>query len=320
VARRIADEGDLTQALPLASTGDEVEVLTQAFAGMVQRLKTIPVTLGESVSKLSQVVETLTAMTTQQAQQLSRQAAAVQQTSVTVREIEETSKLASGKAVSVVEVAARAESLGQSGQRSLNETLARLQEIQEQVQSVMGRVEALSERTGQVGEITETVKELATQSKVLALNAAIEAVKAGEQGKGFSVVAREIRGLAAESLASTERVRGILSEVQESIVAVVSGSRSGAGRIQQSTEQVRSGGEDIQKLANVVEENASAARQIAAAVSQQDAGIKQIAVAIADLNQMLTESAKALQETNDVAQELKLVAQGVSEVVQRFRV
>ncbi len=319
IAQQIVEKGDLTQEVPVTSS-DEIGLLADAFGALVHKLRTIPATLQTAVGQLSEVVSAISAMTEEQGATLSQQAAALQETGSVAKEIQETSKLAATKAASVSETAARAQSIGQAGQRSLDETLAGLDEIQRHVQRVVDRSGELSERTGQVAEITEAVKDLADQSKVLALNAAIEATKAGEHGKGFGVVAREIRALATQSIESTVRVRSILGEVEGAIRSSVESSREGRERVRGSVDQVRAGSEKIRQLAGAVDESAAAAKQIAAAVGQQNAGVTQIFSALVDLNRMMSESVQALNRTSEASKDLKRVAHSVSELVSSFRV
>ena len=319
IAQRIVEQGDLTQEVAVTSS-DEIGLLAASFGALVSKLRTIPATLKTAVGQLAEVVHAISAMTEEQGATLSQQAAALQQTGAVAKEIQETSKLAATKAASVSEVAVRAQNIGQAGQRSLDETLAGLDEIQRHVQKVVDRSGELSERTGQVAEITEAVKDLADQSKVLALNAAIEATKAGEHGKGFAVVAREIRALATQSIESTVRVREILGEVEGAIRSSVESSREGRERVRGSVDQVRSGSEKVRQLASAVDESAAAAKQIAAAVAQQNAGVTQIFSALVDLNRMMAESVKALGRTSEASKDLKRVANSVSELVSSFRV
>ena len=142
------------------------------------------------------------------------------------------------------------------------------------------RIFALDERTREVSGIVDSVKDLADQSNMLALNAAIEAVRSGEHGKGFSVVAREIRALADQSIQATSRVRELLDDIGSSVSAAVRITERGAERMESGLAQVRTSGQNLKELANIVQDNASAVRQIAAAVNQQNVGISQITQAV----------------------------------------
>ncbi|MBN1203734.1 MAG: HAMP domain-containing protein, partial [Myxococcaceae bacterium] len=192
VARRIANEGDLRESIQVDSE-DEVGQLSQAFASMVSRLKEVLHELQFSSELMAQSIRVLSQAAGDQSMMASRYASALQQTQATAQEIHLTSVDASEKAGAVLEVAARADVLGRTGGAAISASIGRLMEMMEQVKQISEQITSLGERTRQIGGITQTVKDLADQSHMLALNAAIEAVRSGEHGKGFGVVAREIR-------------------------------------------------------------------------------------------------------------------------------
>ena len=173
----------------------------------------------------------------------------------------------------MLKVAERADDIGRSGEQAIEQTLGGLTEIRSQVDAIAQKIGELAERTRQIGLITETVKDLADQSNMLALNAAIEAVRSGEHGKGFSVVAREIRSLADQSIQATNRVREILEDITAAIRTAVAITEKGSQKMESSLIQVRTSGENLRELSGIVKENSAAVRQIAAAVNQQNAGI-----------------------------------------------
>jgi methyl-accepting chemotaxis protein len=164
------------------------------------------------------------------------------------------------------------------------------------------------------------VTKLADQSNMLALNAAIEAVRSGEHGKGFSVVAKEIRTLADQSLKATERVNKILEDVSAAIGETVRITEKGAQRMETGLAQVKASGENLRELSNIVRENASAVRQISAAVSQQNAGVTQVFAAVSDLNRMMEESVARLESTHQATAELQAVTDRVVGIVKSYRV
>jgi methyl-accepting chemotaxis protein len=319
VTRDIVDRGDLTQTIGVKSR-DEIGELAATFTSMVDKLRTIPTGLRESSELLSTSVTELSLTSEEGNQTVSRQAAALQETQITVQEIKQTSLMAAQKAEAVLKVAERADDIGRSGEHALEETMNGLTEIRAQVESIAQRITELTERTRQIGLITETVKDLADQSNMLALNAAIEAVRSGEHGKGFAVVAREIRSLADQSIQATNRVREILEDISAAIRGAVAITEKGSQKMETSLVQVRASSENLRELSGIVKENSAAVRQIAAAVNQQNAGITQIFSAVTDLNKMMDDTVKRLDATTKSVVLLKDVTQQVSSVVKSFRV
>ncbi|HSP80742.1 MAG TPA: methyl-accepting chemotaxis protein, partial [Myxococcaceae bacterium] len=289
VAAHIVESGDLTRPIRVQG-GDEVGQLSHSFAQMVERLRTVTLNLQQAAEALNASTEQLNTSAAEQSQTISRQAAALQETQVTAQEIRQTSLLAAQKAESVLAVAERADELGRTGEAALEQTLTGLNDIRSQVSEIAQKILELGVRTQQIGDITQTVKDLADQSNMLALNAAIEAVRSGENGKGFGVVAREIRALADQSIDSTARVRELLDDITTSVSTAVRITERGSQRMEAGLEQVRSYGKNLRELTSIIQDNAASVRQIAAAVSQQNVGINQITVAVNDLSKMMDET------------------------------
>ena len=319
VTRRIVEEGDLTQEVKVRTT-DEVGVLSGHFAAMVDRLRQIPREIGRNVQLLRQAVAALEEATAAQNAVVTRQATALQETQVTAEEIRQTSRVASRSAEGILQDIARAEAAGEKGAFALEQSLQSLGDILSSVRATSGSIGDLGERTRQIGGITNTVKDLADQSNMLALNAAIEAVRSGEHGKGFALVAREIRRLADQSIQSTERVREILESVGSAVGSAVAGSEDGARRVEASLEQMRASSEHLRAQAQVVRDTSSAVRQIASAVSQQDTGVNQVFSAVVDQNKMMEESMLQLKGTLQAMGTLKEVSGGLAEVLSRYKV
>jgi methyl-accepting chemotaxis protein len=320
VVARVVREGDLTQHVEVRAGKDEVGELAASFARMMDHLRESTASLQQSTRVLSEMVAELTQASEKQERNMSRQAAALQETQVTAQEIKQTSELAASRSQSVLGVAARAREVGEAGETTVTASLEGFEQLREQVGRMSASISALQERTQQIGGITQTVKDLADQSNMLALNAAIESVRSGEHGKGFGVVAREIRALADQSIESTGRVREILEDVRQGIQTTVELSAEGQRRTEAGLAQVRASGESLRELATIIQDNAGAAQQIAAAVGQQNVGISQIFTAVTDQSQMMEESMEGLRATQRAALKLAEVAGRMDAVASAYRV
>ena len=318
ITSEIVRKGDLTQEIAVTST-DEIGELARSFNALVQRLREIPAALRESTELLASSVADLSAFTTGQSQTLTRQAAALQETQVTAQEIKQTSLVAAQKAEAIIQVTDRAESVSRSGELAVEQSLKALFDMRSQVEEIATRIASLGDKTVQIGDITQTVKDLADQSNMLALNAAIEAVRSGEHGRGFSVVAREIRNLADQSIQATNRVREILEDVRGAVGGAVSITERGAGRIESGLAEVKTTGEKLTELSAIVKENSAVVRQINAAVGQQNAGVAQIFSAITDQNRMMEETMKRLSQTEAAVKTIEEVAIRLVRLVDEFK-
>jgi methyl-accepting chemotaxis protein len=274
-------------ALPDFVATDELGDLAFSTAAVFAKLQHLARALGQSALRLGGAANELRMSSEAQGATLSQQASALSETMATTEEIRATARVAAQKAQGVLETSRRAEALGESGERAVGHTLEGLQEIRTQVNEMAERIRSLEARSREIFSITDVVKDLADQSNVLALNAAVEAARAGQQGKGFGVVAREIRNLADQSLQSTARVRDILRDLGVATRSTVRLTEEGATRVESSLSQVREQGQVLTELMAIVRENTVAARQIASAVDQQGAGIGQISGAVQNLSQMM---------------------------------
>jgi methyl-accepting chemotaxis protein len=317
---RIIHQRDLTGSLAVQTRNDEVGELASAFARMVEHLRDTTLSLQEGMRVLQDTVAELNAATRQQERNIARQSAALHETQVTTQEIKQTSLVAAEKADAVLSVASRAEEVGHAGEAAITHSLVGFEGMRDQVAMMAQSIAQLSERTQQIGGITQTVKELADQSNMLALNAAIEAVRGGEHGKGFSVVAREIRSLADQSIHATERVRDILGDISHAILSAAKMTELGYMRMEEGVEQVHASGQNLRELSSIVQDNSAAVRQIAAAVSQQNAGIAQIFGAVTDLSTMMDETVTSLQATARASRALQDVAEQMQRVAHTYRI
>jgi len=317
---RVVREGDLTQQVEVSTRRDEVGQLASAFSQMMDHLRESTRGLQQGTKVLGQTVAELTAAAAQQERTLTKQAAALQETQVTAQEIKQTSLMAAERSQAVLGVTARAREVGAAGEATVAASLEGFDQLREQVGRVASTISALNERTQQIGGITQTVKDLADQSNMLALNAAIEAVRSGEHGKGFGVVAREIRSLADQSITSTGRVREILDDIRQSIQDAVRQAEQSQGSAETGLTQVRASGDSLRELTGIIQDNASAAQQIAAAVTQQNAGVAQIFTAVTDLSRMMEESMQGLQSSQRITASLREVAARMETVAATYRV
>ena len=297
---------------------DEIGTLASGMNAVLAKLRALPLALQASASRLGDAGSHLRAANDEQQQSLTRQAAALHEAQVTSEEIKRTSLMAADRADAVLQVARRAEELGQKGELAVEQSVTGLADIRRAVDGIQQRLARLAESTTQIGDITETVKDLADQSHLLAVNAAIEAARSGEQGRGFAVVAKEIRGLADQSIQATKRIRGILQDISQGIRDAALMGEQGVRTIGTGLDQMRESGESLRELSRISQENSAAARQIAAAVTQQNAGFSQIFTAIGDLSQIMDSTLKRLESTQEATATLSAVSHEVGTMARQF--
>jgi methyl-accepting chemotaxis protein len=260
--------------------------------------------VSDAIQKLGSSTAELLAAAQQQSSGAQEQAAAVTQTVTTVEEITQTAEQASERAKSVAENALRSVDVSSKGKKGVDDTGVTIATLKDQVEAMAETVVGLAEQAQSISEIVSSVDDIAEQSNLLALNAAIEAARSGEAGRGFSVVAAEVKALAEQSKRATSKVREILGDIQKrtnSAVLVTEQNTRSAGA---ALTMVTDAGERIKSLAGTIADAAQAAHQIAASANQQAVGMTQIQQAIRDINQVTNQTLASTRQIERAGQDL----------------
>jgi PAS domain S-box-containing protein len=260
--------------------------------------------VSETANDVAAAAAEILAATTQQASGAEEQAAAVAQTVATVDQVTQTSEQAASRARSVAEAAQRTVETSRTGRRSIEDAVSAMGTLRDQVEGIAESILALAEQAQAIGEIIATVKEIAEQTNMLALNAAIEAARAGDQGRGFSVVAAEVKALAEQSRRATAQVRQILGDIQKATNGAVMAAEEGTRSMGSTIGVVGQAGDTIRALAETITESAQAASQIAASAGQQAGGMAQIHLAMRSISQATNQGLSSIRQAERAAQDL----------------
>lgn len=318
-AERMA-AGDLSVGITPDSRADEVGTLTRAFSHMAKDLRNQTSELIEGTGVLGAAASEIVASSAQLASSASESAVAVSETTTTVEEVRQTAQVASEKAKQVSDSAHNSVQIAQSGRKSTEDVTVGMGRIREQMDVIAASMARLSEQSQTIGQIIASVEDLATQSNLLAVNAAIEAAKAGEHGKGFGVVAQEVKSLAAQSRQATNQVRGILSEIQQATKSAVMATEQGSKAVEAGTKQTEVASESIQALVNSVNSAVGAARQIAASSQQQLVGVDQVAGAMESIKQASAQNVTGAKQLETSARNLNELGQRLKRLTDRYKV
>jgi methyl-accepting chemotaxis protein len=309
--------GDLrTSVQPQSGT----DVLGNAFARMSGDLSAQIRQLIEGAAVLGSAANGIVASASQLAASASQSAAAVSETSTTVEEVRQTAQLASQKARHVSESAQKAVQASESGRRSTRDVETGMTRIRLQMEAIAASMMRLSEQGQAIGQIIATVEDLAVQSNLLAVNAAIEAAKAGEHGKGFSVVAQEVKGLAEQSRQATAQVRGILGDIQKATAGAVLATEEGAKAVDSGARQTEAAGSAIQVMSASVNDAAQAAIQIAASSQQQLVGMDQVATSMSSIRQASAQNLASASSLEEAARSINQLGQKLKVLIERYQV
>ena len=316
IASKIA-EGDLTVFLKPRSQQDS---LAAAFEQMVGNTARVTAEFKEAVSVVSTAVGDILVSVNESAAGAAQTAAAAMQTTTTVEEVRQTSMIANQKAKQVAESSNKTAQVTQDGRKATEDVIEGMKRIREQMDLIAEAMIRLSEKSQSISEIITTVDDLAKQSNLLAVNASIEAAAAGEFGKGFGVVAQEVKNLAEQSKQSTAEVRHMLTEMQQATNGAAMATELGGKAVDSAIMQSQQAGRSISVLAASVQESALAAKQIAVSNNQQLAGVDQVAHAMSGIQEASSEHLQAIRHVELSAHRLNEIGIKLKALVDRYDV
>ena len=314
----IADgDGDLTKRLEVSSD-DEVAELAQWFNTFMDRLQEILCKVSTNSHSLAAAGDQIAATAKQQAHgaelqrdQTNQVATAVQEMAATVVQISENSSSAAA-------ASQKASVAAHQGGKVVEETLSHMQAIAQSVGATARKVEELGKQSDQIGKIIGVIDDIADQTNLLALNAAIEAARAGEQGRGFAVVADEVRKLAERTTSATkeiaEMIRGIQAETRNAVTAMQSGTRE----VEQGVNLTTQAGSSLQEIIEMSEKVGEMITHIATASTQQSATTEEINHNIEQIAKIASSSALSAHQTTDAMQDLSGLASNLQRLVGQF--
>lgn len=297
----------------------EHDVLGRAFATMVRNLRELVQEMNEGITVLAGSSEEILAATSQVAASTQETATAISEIATTVEEVKQTAVLAGSKSQAVAESTERTRQVAQGGRQAVEEALTGMQQIREQMQAVAESIMRLGEQSQAIGEIVASVGDLAEQSNLLGVNASIEAAKAGETGKGFSVVAQEVKALAEQSKQATAQVRGILGEIQKAMTRAVLLAEQGGKTVEVGYLRAQTSGEAIRSLSGSIETSSEMALQIAATSQQQLIGMDQVASAMANIRQASQDNVGGTHQVDLAARNLHQLGLKLKGLAARFK-
>jgi methyl-accepting chemotaxis protein len=318
VANTIA-QGDLTARVEVTSN-DETGQLMAAMQTMTNNLRSIISQVADTSNQVaaasSQLHETAEQIATS-AEEVSAQAATVATAS---EEMAATSNSISDSCHHAADSAGTASQAAVSGSGVVSSTIVGMERIAGRVHSSAQTVDALGERSDQIGAIVATIEDIADQTNLLALNAAIEAARAGEQGRGFAVVADEVRALAERTTKATREIGEMIKSIQNETKNAVVEMEQGVREVQQGSEDAARSGEALQEILAKINEVAMEVNQVATAAEEQTATTTEITNNIMMISQVVEQTATGSQQAVRAADNLSGLANDLKQIVSQFRV
>ena len=312
-------DGDLRKRVPVSGK-DELGQLGQYFNHFIERLQQSITRVGQltdqvasASAQLSATAEEIARGSETQTDRVTQSASAVEEMTMTASEVARNSMEAANIATETAETA-------KSGYQVVGETVSGMQQLSEAVGQSAGIIRQLGSSSDQIGEIVRVIEDIADQTNLLALNAAIEAARAGEQGRGFAVVADEVRKLAERTTKATKEIGDMIRQIQKDTKTAVASMEEGTGKVTGGVELANRTGQALTQIQEMVLQTASMIQQIAGAAEEQSVATKQIADDLETVAQVSRESSSGSGESAKASHDLSQLAAELQGIVGTFKV
>jgi methyl-accepting chemotaxis protein len=317
---RLVIQGDLSGSLRVGSTDAALAPLIAGIAQVLETLKKFVTETREAALQLSTSSAEVLAAATQNESSTSAQASAIHETTATMEELKGASHQIAENAQMVAAIAEQTLSGAKQGEGAIKAFMGSMEKVRHNAVEVDDAIAKLSKRVERIGTVVEVIDEIADRSDLLALNAALEGAKAGEAGRGFSIVAAEMRRLAENVLESTKEIKNLITEIREATHAAKEASD---GNKREASEGEKLGGNAMASVSGIlsgIQETSDAARVIHLATQQQRTATEQVVQSMSEIEEVTRQAQAGSKQATGAAAELAKLAERLAELVKRFKV
>jgi methyl-accepting chemotaxis protein len=314
----IEEHADLTQRIKIDSN-DEIGQMGGALNRLLGKIHQSMTEFAASTAQVATAAEQMTAITdetrngtTQQFDQIDQVATAINEMTATVQEV-------ARNAADAAEGAQAADEQANEGNRVVKATVSTIQALSEEMQQATEVIEHLNKESENIGAVMDVIRKIAEQTNLLALNAAIEAARAGEQGRGFAVVADEVRTLAGRTQESTGEIEQMIEKLQSGTRDAVSVMEKGREKSQLSVEQAANAGEALERITRSVNTINQMNTMIASAANEQSSVTEEINRNVVSISQVAEQTTEGAAQTSNASSELSQLAIRLQQLVAQFK-
>ncbi|KFE53372.1 chemotaxis protein [Pseudomonas syringae] len=318
VVERIAS-GDLSHDV-VVTRGDELGALQQGIQRMGSTLRDLISGIRDGVTQIASAAEELSAVTEQTSAGVNSQKVETDQVATAMNEMSATVQEVARNAEQASMAASAADTEARAGDKVVGEAVAQIERLAAEVGRSADAMTLLEQESDKIGKVMDVIKAVAEQTNLLALNAAIEAARAGEAGRGFAVVADEVRGLAQRTQQSTEEIENLVSGLQNGTRQVSNIMLSSRELTDSSVTLTRKAGTSLSSITQTVSSIQAMNQQIAAAAEQQSSVAEEISRSIISVRDISEQTASASEETAASSVELARLGNQLQMMVSRFKV
>jgi len=311
-------EGNLTSRLNLDSK-DELGQMAEALNHTIEKIGAAMQSITLGAERLASASEEISASATQQAAGSDTQKDQTHQVATAMTEMSSTVVQISENSSKAAEAARKASETAREGGKIVEQTLAKMREIANSVGDTARKVETLGKSSDQIGQIIGVIDDIADQTNLLALNAAIEAARAGEQGRGFAVVADEVRKLAERTSKATKEIATMIQSIQQETKSAVVAMESGTKQVEAGVETTTQAGSSLHEIIQSAEQVGDMVTHIATAATEQSSATEEVNASIEQIAKITAETAEGSQQSAKACHDLSSLALDLQNVVSQFK-
>lgn len=316
---KIMSEGDFTIRVSGNYNGDHqliknsINTVNDSLSAALQKVSEAVLATASASNEISSSVEELAAGAGEQTQQTSEVAGSIEQMTKTIMDNTRNASIAAETARSSGEKA-------KQGGSVVEDTIKGMVRIADVVKKSAETVETLGKNSDAIGEIIQVIDDIADQTNLLALNAAIEAARAGEQGRGFAVVADEVRKLAERTTKATKEIANMIKQIQGVTIEAVNSMKIGKAEVDKGKELADKAGEVLKEIITESQKVTDVAAQVAAASEEQSVSAEQISKNIESISSVTQQSAAGSQQIARTAEDLNILTQKLEKLISHFKI
>ncbi len=297
----------------LGNVVDSVNYMLDNFCKVLERVRKAAIDVQSSANEILIASEEMSSGAIQQDQEITNTSSAVEELTVSMKQV-------SNNAEASAEAARRALDAAEQGNRSVRDTLEGMQRIRSSVQATAKRIKALGDRSLEISEIVNVINDITEQTNLLALNAAIEAARAGEAGRGFAVVADEVRKLAEHSRNATKDIAALIKAIQAETNDAVVVMEEGTKEVEIGARLADQAGKALDAISTVVRQSAELVQEISLASKQQVRGTEGVANAMQIISNITRQTSQGARQTSRTVEQLVHMSEQLNEALSQFRV
>ena len=316
-SREIA-EGDLTRRI-VVKGGDEMGLMAETLNCMIEKLNSFFASITENITRIKGQSERLSDFSEHMQAGIRQQSSQIEQVASAATEMSQTIIDMAQNASNSSESARNSYDTAQKGMNAVREVVESIQSLAEEIEDASARLQMLGKRSEEIGEILMVIQDIADQTNLLALNAAIEAARAGEQGRGFAVVADEVRKLAEKTAQATDDIAGRIKAIQGETEMTITVMKRSTESFRASVEKANNAGDALNEIVDSSRQVMDMVQRIATATEEQSSAAEQVSQSMEVVAGIVKDNAGQVDSLKELSDELLNIANKLSEQISHFK-